>query len=1434
MNKFIEKRDSLESYVKEQVIGPGAYNKKYFFLKDWKKSIYSDKDLSEIPALENFDEVIPEVPAYQYSSAILFPLTTQSNEGKNIKQEENEEEEQNEETSVNTSADDDDIIEDTSSNVVLTQQNYPTTFGISFVFDNNKNINQDLKVSLSYRKYQRISKKNLLQNKIAIQVKEYKTEIKEIVEKYLNSLFSIENKNSNIFILPRKIFDQTEIYNIDYNLINHYVDKEFIPILNNTFNNELVELNNTNQVRYFGLGNNQFYSISASKYNHTNVYTIFTDSISDFIQKELEKGIFNYSKYKALIKELEIYNQLIQITTDLKSILKKKDTVPIWKSKKFIKEISLPIVKRDLIQRENRKSVDEQDTESLQYYVQYYIPNPDDNKVYVKLLIENINEYKLKLNEPPQLNKKNKANELSFFGVELTIHETIENSLLQYNPPQLLDFDEEDSFNKLIYRNYIDYGEGYNTSVNWGKTKDNLNFISSEFLPTQETPSVDFKPSKVVDGEIKDRLEDDNILSMRYLSTLSNSIKTDVIDGLNSFIDSYGNENNISWIKDKQEALDNESLDDKSKGLLNKQLEACRNDYKRLKRNISLLENNDEALAAFRTMNTAMFMQLHHSIKSKGKIPFVPNNEDVEAFYSEEIVTDKEGNVTEYKWRSFQLAFILLNVDAFVKPKEGDNTVKDLFDSGWPERNEIADLVWFPTGGGKTEAYLGIIAFAISLRRFTKGELGYGTTVLMRYTLRMLTLQQFQRATLLICALEVIRKDNFTLPNKLSLGDERITIGLFVGGDSLPNYWNQGDKSMIGELQKISDSITNNQPISTSLPFTDCPWCGGDLFKDAALNNVLPNHRREIDGGGKYKPTSIESQLNISCNTDGCTFHSRRSSNTKSLPLRLFDEDIYKYPPTLLFGTVDKFAAFANNVSTVASGRNKDSQRLIGKGYDGRNRQRNVLPPELIIQDELHLLLGPLGSSVGLFEKSIDYLCTYPDEDGNKIKPKIVTSTATTRNTDKQIFALFNRRSEIFPKQGITCDDSFFAFYKRKKTAIETYESKRKYVGVLPIGKTQVWMQLRIISITLSHRLKYFKEKYTIDQVFENPTILDELKKVFDYFHTVLAYYNSLKDVGKAQSQLDHYLPGDISFIIKNTIPWSFLDSIIRSDGEINYSELTGRLSGEEVKTNLAEIEKKWSLLDKIDNGNKFKLNKISNPEFIIATNMISVGIDVSRFNTIVINSMPRNIAEYIQASSRVARDEDGIVFTVHHPFRSRDISHYQKFKEFHEKFYSYVEPISVTPFASKALDRYLAMYAIVIIRHNEILGLMNNDSAREIDNDKIETIKGLINVEIQEVYNNSLKLDEHLKTREAGVTSTIDGIISQEEVDDINFKLNELLNNWIGLIDGQEPPVELNYRIHNERLRSLFTSASDGNRWKVSHSLREIGASAVIKTVQQ
>lgn len=1444
MDEFKKKRDSLEQFVKEQIIGPGAYNKKLFLLDNWENSEFNGQNLKDeinCPALNNITELIPEVPAYQYSSAILFPEIKETQEEANNSGDEEDNfvlESETIESIKENSADDENLRGETNESVVKKQQNYPSQLGLTFVVKKDTDFQNDLNISFSFRKYRKLTIRECYEKSIAVYVPDNESEIKKIIHSHFNTVFKTEQKGENLFIVPVKELKLEELYRIDYEFLNNHFHESLLPEISLAFQSKgVIEIKTEKGESYYGIKEEnyspQFYSIADNKsyggIDFTNVATLFVESLLNYIKRQLEIDINIYKVYKKLIKEIEIYNQIKELVNNLKDILKPGQSAPVWESNFYNKEISLPSLddKDDVLRLQDIPIVKELDDDfkdlaALRFSVQYFRKG---NLIYIKLIIVNRNFIELRVNEASQLNKKNKANEISLFGVELKVLENRANCLQPYNPPQLLEIDQEDSFNKLIYRNYKNYGEGYNTSVTWGE-ENGLKFIATDFLPDQETPDVGVVPSKIENNEVVNRIEDDHMLSMRHLSTLTLGLVNDeeIITGLTQFVDAYGGD--IGWISEKTEYLEKnpENLDENSLSLLKNQIESCKRDYKRLKRNIELLRGDTKAMTAFRTMNTAMFMQLHHSINNKGNNPFVIDEEDHEEYYKSVGLKD------EYKWRSFQLGFILLNIDAFVKPDVDDKTVDNVFKSGWPERNEIADLVWFPTGGGKTEAYLGIIAFCIAYRRFTQEDRANGTTVLMRYTLRMLTLQQFQRATLLICALEAIRKDEYYLPHRCDLGDERITIGMFVGSGSLPNTWAGEEKSMVSEFNKISQNIATNTKISTNLPFTDCPWCGGELFVDEALPNVKPNHTTE---GNNYKTND---QLNIACNSKGCTFHSIRPSEDKSLPLRLFDEDVYKFPPTLLFGTVDKFAALANNISTDPGARNKDSRRLVGKGYLGRNQERDMLPPELIIQDELHLLLGPLGSSVGLFEKGIDALCTYKDSHGNLIKPKIVTSTATTRNTDKQIFALFNRRAEIFPKQGIFANDSFFAFNKRKKSNVEEYESKRKYVGVLPVGKTQVWMQLRIASITLTHRLKYLKLKYSLDEIFEQPEKLNDLKEVFDYYHTVLAYYNSLKEVGKTQSQLSHYLPTDVNYIVKNTTAWSFMNQLIRKKGEINESELTGRLSGEEVKTNLADIEKSWSL---IANKNEIKTLKTNvPPEFVIATNMISVGIDVSRFNTMIISSMPRNVAEYIQASSRVARDEAGIVFTVHHPFRSRDISHYQKFKEFHEKFYSYVEPISVTPFASKALDRYLAMYASVLIRHSENLGLMNNDDARELDYDKIQQIKKLVANDVNDVYHNALALEKYLsEDRAYGVRSSIDGVISDEEVEDLKDKLDTLLNNWINLIEGGDERREIKYRDRDSISNSLFISVKDlsfPNKWKVAHSLREIGAQIVIKTVQQ
>ncbi|AYN03599.1 helicase-related protein [Flavobacterium sp. 140616W15] len=1435
MSNFKKKRESLEIFVKEQIIGPGAFNKRYFFIDKWDKNEFSGVDFKSSPvnAIDNKSEVLTEVPAYQYSSAILFPETRVPKETTIEKDEsmlDNPEANEPDLEDFNAGADDDNIKDDSAESLVSKQQNYPNSFGLSFVIDENFDIQNDLKVGISFRKYINISKNECCNRKLSCLVTEYENEIETAVALYFSPLFAAVRKSGNLFILAHQEISKNNIYDIDYIHLNNYLKNGLLKTIKNIFGESLVVLNKKKDVTYYGIKNDydlQFYSvtdfIAYSGNEYENVASLFDNTLVSFLKTELKSDTANYSKYKKLINELEIYNQLRSYVTDLKSVYKPKNASPVWECTSYDNiDVVLPGFEGNsniYRSRELAVNKDIKEITDLKYCVQYV---RKDGEIFIKIILLNKAIVILKENEPPQLNKKNEANAKAFFGVKLRAEEKNENVLKQYNPPHLLDFDEEDNFNKLIYRNYHDFGEGYNTSVNWGKTDDDLRYICTEFLPEQETPNVDFKPSRIdQNGSVVSRLQNDAILSMRNLSTLSETKDNEILDGLNDFIDEYK-----AWIDEKKNELSQDnSLKIDQIELLSKQMLSCENDVKRLKRNISLLKSDSKAMAAFRTMNTALFMQLHHSILKKEKNIDL-SHQITEEYYKDSEKFDDNGNKIEYKWRSFQIAFILLNVDAFVQPDAADKTVEKVFSEGWPERNEIADLVWFPTGGGKTEAYLGIIAFAIAYRRFTKESKSGGTTVLMRYTLRLLTLQQFQRATMLICALEVIRKDNFNIPHSCSLGDERITIGLFVGSGSLPNQWkgvgNSNDSSMIQELAKISSALESGNIISTSLPFTDCPWCGTSLFFNKELSNV--SHKA---GGENY---GMNDQLSICCNNSSCTYKGygrNRPTNDYSLPFRLFDEDIYKFPPTLLFGTVDKFAALANKVSSNHSERNNDSRRLFG------GHSNAALPPELIIQDELHLLLGPLGSAVGLFEKSIDYLCTY-QHNGLKVKPKIVTSTATTRNTDKQIFALFNRRSEIFPKQGILADDSFFAYYERDKIKVDHYVANRKYVGILPVGKTQVWMQLRIASICLTHRLKYIKECYTNDIIFENPSALNEYRDVFDFYHTVLSYFNSLKDVGKTQSQLNHYLPGDINFITKNTIPWSIIDKLLRSETTVDYSELTGRLSGEQVKSNLSNIEKKWTLIS--NDVDKHILNSNTPPAYVISTNMISVGIDVSRFNTMIISSMPRNIAEYIQASSRVARSKEGIVFTVHHPFRSRDISHYQRFKEFHEKFYSYVEPISVTPFASKALERYLAMFVSVIVRHTNQLELTNNADAGAIDEKKTQQIKKIIGDEINEIANNASKLDSYLQTRKAGVKSSVDGIISDEELMDLNNKLSKLLDYWIDRLQFIDSLSGLEYRAKT-KLNSLFISSSDNDfpsHWKVGYSLREIDSSVVIKTVQQ
>ena len=363
-------------------------------------------------------------------------------------------------------------------------------------------------------------------------------------------------------------------------------------------------------------------------------------------------------------------------------------------------------------------------------------------------------------------------------------------------------------------------------------------------------------------------------------------------------------------------------------------------------------------------------------------------------------------------------------------------------------------------------------------------------------------------------------------------------------------------------------------------------------------------------------------------------------------PFNIVDEELYACPPTLLFGTVDKFAMIP-------------WKKEIGTFFAAGTGNR---APDLVIQDELHLISGPLGTMVGLYETAIDALCTR-----NGIRPKIVASTATIRRAKEQCSALYNREVSQFPHPGLDAEDSFFA-----RESIINYDHKiygRKYVGLMPSGKTKAMMEVRSIAALM-------QEINTMD-------LPDDIK---DKFWTLTVYFNSLKDLGKCSTLVDD----DVKDFIKRTAYrlGSAKDArmIARAD------ELTSRVNTTQLNETLDKLEKLCYSKENIE-------NKRYPSNILLATNMISVGIDVARLNVMLLVGQPKLTSEYIQASSRVGRSFPGVAFALYDGSKSRDRSHYEQFKPYHESFYKHVEPTGATPFSKPARDRALHAVIIAMVR---------------------------------------------------------------------------------------------------------------------------------------
>lgn len=814
-------------------------------------------------------------------------------------------------------------------------------------------------------------------------------------------------------------------------------------------------------------------------------------------------------------------------------------------------------------------------------------------------------------------------NENCFFQISFSV-ESID-GIPCFNTYPDYDYLSEDDArsNNLLYKHRKTFAIGHGCSPAWDISSENgTSKITAEIIPTYEIKPI--LPYKIPDLQLS-------------MLDFSNPEKTDAaLSNLNKLVNAYK-----VWINEQEKiAKGMETEEERATAL--RHINDCRRCLERINNGVKILEKDPKVRTAFQLMNKAMLLQqLHYNIPlrnwdfestSSGKLDEIkmPDINDLSSWPRQNLGT----------WYPFQIAFILMNIKSMADPESS-------------ERN-IVDLIWFPTGGGKTEAYLGLSAFTILLRRLNDKN-SDGTSVIMRYTLRLLTAQQFERAAAMICACELIRKSN-----ELKLGTKRISIGLWVGKALSPNTR--------AEAVSLYQQLFEDRSDDNIFMVSKCPWCG------ARMGPIKTGRQTRIKG---YKHVRNPSTIVFQCDNEDCEF-SKRDFN---LPLLIIDEDIYANPPTLLVGTVDKFA--------IMVWKPEEIRKIFG--YTDEKRKA---PPELIIQDELHLISGPLGSMVGHYETLIDELCK-TEVQNKTIKAKIVASTATVSKAQEQINALYNRGTEnimIFPSQAIRAGESFFAYEN-------TVSAGRLYVGVHAAGLSHATAHVRVISALL--------------QGAQSVKAENDVEK--NYYWTILDYYNSLRELGHASTRIHADIPEYLSIMWKRM--GLFNKERLKERRFIkNSKELTSRIDSSKIPQALKDLEVPYPSDSDVP------------VDICLATNMISVGVDISRLGLMTVAGQPKTTSEYIQATSRVGRSSDGpgLVVVVYNVQKPRDRSHYERFASYHSKIYSFVEPTSVTPFSAPVDERALHALLIGLVRY---LGSpVNLTSPQSIPEDKLfESITDII-----------------------------------------------------------------------------------------------------------
>lgn len=777
--------------------------------------------------------------------------------------------------------------------------------------------------------------------------------------------------------------------------------------------------------------------------------------------------------------------------------------------------------------------------------------------------------------------------------------------------------------NELLFKNKFNYAFGHGCSVKWDQNAEKIGELYSTFIPVYETESMTPDITMDVDGE-----EVALKIEMRELMDVQNYQKLQGI--LQPLVFGYK-----KWIEDQELETRKLNLKKELKEAAETNLEFCKDSLRRMEKGLELLKDS-KVFQAFKLANKAILLQ-----QLNGKTPRKAYYDKSDTSKAMELIIDQSYNDVmkamqnlsdcDNSWRAFQIAFFLVSIQSLVE--------KDSID------RQTVDLIWFPTGGGKTEAYLGVAAFQMFYRRLLDPN-DAGVDIMMRYTLRLLTADQFQRASRLICAMEYIRRDC-----ERNLGTTPYSIGIWVGSKTSPNT-NKVALSQVKQMKKPQGP--------DNLVITRCPWCGCEIGKVAVKGK-----------GSKYKETVplgfkiVNEQLIVQCPDERCDFHGE-------IPVYFVDETIYEKKPTFLIGTIDKFVQLTWK---------PEARSLFGINDLG---ERSISPPQIIIQDELHLISGPLGTLAGLYEVLIEELCI--DDRGEvPIKPKIISATATIKEFEEQSKCLFGRENaRLFPSPGIDINDSFFS-----KVAIDKNGKPmpgRKYIGVFT-------SRVRIL----------MAQVMTYSAILQKVESLPEEER--DPFWTLLSFYNSLRDLGAGLNLFNSDIPTYIDALNKR-------EGIAKDKKRFLYAplELTSRKQSNEISKTIDDLNVPYTQKD-----NKGRTKSLTS---CLASNIIEVGVDIDRLSLMGIVGQPKMTAQYIQVSGRVGRrphERPGLIVTVYSNQNSRDKSHFEHFNEYHQRLYAQVETTSLTPFSTASLERGLTAVLIGFLRQRMDMQMALYPTNREL-----------------------------------------------------------------------------------------------------------------------